>query len=133
MRRDDEAAGPGLQTPQIVEVRDRLGVRRRKIEQQHVLAAYRPLDAGNDDDPPFARVRRQDRQVELPIVKRHGERRVAEGCCPIDERSCVVGNQVGWILARMRVEVGLQHVTSAADYKSSLLTTNAGYDIAIRL
>jgi hypothetical protein len=91
MRSDDEAVGPRLQPPHVVEA-GHLPGRVGEIEQEDVFSANGALDAPNEDNAALAGVRREIAEIELTIVKRDGERRKPQRRGPIDQRAGVVGN-----------------------------------------
>ena len=77
VRRDDEAATPPFEPREIRERRDVLGAV-AEIQQQHVAAFDRPLDAWHEHDAAFGGVRGERPDVELLLVQRDREPLVAQ-------------------------------------------------------
>src|SRR5262249_35844984 len=88
----------------------------RKVEQKHVLAGDRALDARYDDDAAAAAVAGDFFDRRLFVVKRNAERRVAKRGGTIDELECVVRDSVVRIVGGMGVKIRFQHVRPAREW-----------------
>ena len=108
MRRNDEARLAGFERAQLVEVRDLFGPT-SEVQQQHVLAANRPLGATNQGDATLGGVRLIGTGIELPIVKRDRKSSISETRSAIDELRRRMRNRVEGIVGRVGVEFDLQH------------------------
>ncbi len=75
-------------------------------------AGDRPLDARQENDPPFPGIRRVGRRIEVAIVERHRERPVAQRRRVIDELSSGVVNPIGRVAVGVGVQLDFQHETA---------------------
>ncbi len=74
-----------------------------------MLALNRPLDSWNQRHSALPGKVHKRPQVDLPIVQRNRQRRVAERRGPLDQRPRVVREPIDWIFAGMSVQVDFQH------------------------
>src|SRR5262245_46461417 len=111
MRRDDKS---GLALCQTLEVRERsyLFGTAPKIEEQHVTALDRLLDARNQNQAAFGGIRCVRRDVELPFVQGDGERVIAMSGSCVNQLRSRMGNPIERVVGRVGMEFDLQHTAA---------------------
>ena len=114
MGSDDEAMLPLLESREVVERAHLLCVI-REIEQQHVPALNRPLDARDENDPALGRIRSQMTDIELLLVKGDGKRAISKRCSSIDQLGTGVRDSIHGVVSGMGMELDFQHRQSILD------------------
>jgi len=134
VRRDHEAVAARLEPREIAKRDDRFRRRARKVDEQHVLALDRPLEAGQQHDLALARVSGQLPVVQLVVVQRDGEGTEAGRGGTIDQCAGVVVDEVDGIFCRVEMKVYFQHVACPAlvDLRPVCSTTPAIQQRAFR-
>lgn len=111
VRRDHQAALARLQLRQVGKRTDLVGAA-AEIEQQHMAAFDRPLDAGNQHDVTFRRMGLEPAEIELLLVERDRNGVVAKIGSAIDQVERRMGNRVDRVVAGVGMELNLQHRTN---------------------
>ncbi len=109
MRRHDEPRLALSQTREIVECVDVFGAA-AEVQEQDVTTLDRPLDAGNQRQSAFGRIRRQRSHIELTFVECNRQRAIAQLRRAVDQLDCRMGNAVDRIVRSMGVKLDFQHL-----------------------
>ena len=111
MRRDDEPGRAPLERGKIIECPDGF-CSLVEVQQQHVPAFDRALDAGNEHDATFRRIRVPSSQIQLMIVQRDRERVETECGSAIDQIGRRMRNIVSRIVDCVGVEFDFEHLSA---------------------
>ena len=109
VRRHDEPRLALSQPREIVECVDVFGAA-AEVQEQDVTTLDRPLDAGNQRQSAFGRIRRQRSHIELTFVQRNRQRAIAQLRRAVDQLDCRMGNAIDRIVCRMGVKLDFQHL-----------------------
>lgn len=88
---------------------NRLGGRRREVDQQNVTPGNRPLDPWNQHDIAGPGILAIRLDIQLPVVQRDGDGIVAQLGHPVHQPLDRVGHEVLRIVGRMRVQLDFEH------------------------
>ena len=108
MRRHDE---PRLALSQPREIVERVDVfsAAAEVQEQDMTALDRPLDAGNQRQSAFGRIRRQRSHIELTLVQRNRQGAIAQLRRTIDQLDRRMGNAIDRIVRSMGVKLDFEH------------------------